>query len=157
MAQFYTAVLLLALAIFRVPASPVGELSSPDPVVRADAAEQIKTQNLYHRTDGARWKNIKLRKGDSVETLLQKLSVAGASYLSEIKIPSTTSFLWRLDDSWSLEGYIRDGHLSTWHVEESPRYVYVAPPTNYNGKWVLYYLDGSSVELNVSDGNVLPK
>jgi hypothetical protein len=158
MARFFIAMLLLTFAILRVEASPSDDLSSLDPAVRAAAAEQIRTQKLYHSTDNARWKNAKLSKGDSTEILLQKLEAAGATYLSGgIKIPSTTCILWQLDDSWSLSAYIHNGHLLTWNLVEGPRYVYVAPPAHYAGKWTLYHLDGSSVELNVSDGKVMPK
>ena len=156
--KFYITPLVLLLMFGLAEASPVDDLASPDPSVRATAAEQVRKHSLYRPTSRARWNKLLtlLKKGDTIKVTLGHLEVAGVLYYSNTYLPSNVDAGLQLDDSWALEAFFHDGKLVFWHLFPAPRLVDVPPPPGYTGTWMVYRLDGSPIRRNYRNSIPMP-
>jgi len=72
----------------------------------------------------------------------------------------TFSVMYQLDDAWMMtcwfhnkSDYIKDEILIDWDLSPNLRQVWVAPPTNFTGTWVTYYVNGQrSHEIHYAAG-----
>jgi hypothetical protein len=152
------AILSLWIAVQTAGASPVDDLASPDPGVRATAAETIRKLGLYHPTSRDRWDKLLSvsKKGDTIKATLEHLKAAGASVSSDEFVPADSDDGFRLDDFWMLEAFFHDGKLLSRRVVPSSRLVNVPPPPGYTGTWMVYTLNGTAVRLNYRNGVPIP-
>jgi hypothetical protein len=136
-----------------VHASPLSDLASPSPEVRAQAAKAIRDGHLYHPSDSrARW--CKLTAGldtggmtaADLIAYLEKNGVAVKVEPSDLAINGQYEF--HLDDSWVLNCTINDSILTDAAVMEEPKEIRVSPPRDYTGYWRTYRVNGESTGLN---------
>jgi hypothetical protein len=127
------AILALWIAVQAAGASPVDDLASPDPGVRATAAKTIRKLGLYHPTSRDQWDMLLTvsKKGDTIKATLEHLRAAGASVLLDEFVPADVNEGFQLDDFWMLEASFHDGKLLSRRVVPSPRLVNVPPPPGY--------------------------
>lgn len=151
-------ILALWIAVQMAGASPVDDLASPDPSVRATASEKIRKLELYHPTSHDRWDKLLsvLKKNDTIKATLEHLQTAGASVSPDEFVPADVDEGFQLDDFWMLETFFHDGKLVSWHLLSSPRLVDVPPPPKYTGTWMVYRLNGTAVRLNYRNGVPMP-
>jgi len=132
------------------------DLASPDPATRAHAAARIRAEKLYRPTDDIPWKRARahLKKGEPLNDILKLLRAAGARDVpaSVSDLPDTADYSFQLDDSWALEIYYQDRVVKEWHLFEAPRTIEAVPPGTYTGRWVVYRLDGTSVQEYYTKG-----
>ncbi len=151
--------LFVLLAMTGVAAAlPIDDLASPDPGVRAKAAEKIKEMGLYQPTSRDRWDKLLnvSKKGDTIKTTLEHLQAAGASVSTNEVVPANGNDGFQLDDSWMLEVFFHDGRLLSRRVVPNPRLVNVPSPPGYTGTWTVYTLNGTAVRLNYRNGVSVP-
>jgi len=104
----------------------------------------------YSILGGGGWRDVQL----ADDTFKVTFEAGGAS-------GRTHNEVYRLDDAWLLRfGYhngknrFQDGTLIHAELIESPRHVWVAPPTNFSGVWITYFVNGQKAdETAFTDGN----
>jgi hypothetical protein len=147
-------------------ASPLSDLSSPSPQIRARAAETIRSNHLYKATPRDKWDKLilELKEGDPAQDVSDFLHHHGITTFSPISFERNAIYTFRLDDSWVLLCAInrtdRDAPLLlTEHkIVEQPKEVFVAPPSGYTGIWLTYRINGQTFgpkHYNQGKGEIL--
>src|SRR5262249_36323782 len=136
------------------------DLCSIDPAVRAAAATKIREGKMYRITDDAPWIRLKakLKKGMPLEDLLTLLREAKAFDAPEPgrHFPESASFGFQLEESWILTVYYKIRILQEWKLVEAPQQIWVVPPPDYTGTWMIYRLDGTAMRAYASKGEFGP-
>jgi hypothetical protein len=135
--------------------SPASDLSSPSQEMR-DAAAKILRQN-YTAPSRTNWESVV----SSITNGMTETSVL--EFLSPFKVTPEIGFgsggthtrYYRLDDAWVLTCWFRNQGdvLFERMLSLDLRYVSVAPPTNFTGTWVTYFVNGQkSHEIHYDNG-----
>lgn len=145
--QVWPALLLLALT-GAVAGAPLDDLGSPSPKVRAEAAEIIRTQQLYQPTSRAPWDRLttELKVGETPRQLAAFLRRHGLD--PAFSFDRNAIYTFRLDDTWVLlcavNRYAKDAPavLTEFRIMSRPKEIFVAPPPGYTGTWRTYRING---------------
>lgn len=150
--------LFLTLMILGIPsgfASSTDDLASPQQSIRDEAAEALRKS--YHEISMAKWVPVteKIRRGQTKKEILELLrpfrvtqEVWGGSGQSH-------SGSYRLDNEWILVCWFQnEGNiLINRALTRSLKYIWIAPPKEYTGKWITYFINGQkSHEINYKNG-----
>jgi hypothetical protein len=140
-------------------AAPVDDLASPDPEIRAHAAQLIREQHLYKPPSREPWDKLAstFYVGESPSDVMKGIQAAGAhtepfsangwTILQPNVIP-----LVPLDEYWWVELHFSQSALDEWWILARPKEIFVAPPLNYSGTWHTYRVDGSSISYLYING-----
>jgi hypothetical protein len=138
--------------------APVDDLASPDPDVRAHAAQMIREQHLYQPTPRDRWDKLaaSFRVGETPAEALKQVQQAGFATSFPPQVwdnthPNEVRGVL-LDDCWILEFHFGPTGLSECWVRDNPREILVSPPAHYSGTWHTYRIDGYGISRLYIDG-----
>jgi len=139
--------LLFALALLAAPGDAFGpdvlaELSSPQQQVRDAAATRIR--KTYRKPARDQWDAAlkTIQEGETKQAIRERLKLKE----SEGGIGTGQSHLetFRLDDRWVLRAwFFNEGdRFRSGEIVEHVRHIWVAPPGNFTGTWVVYFANG---------------
>jgi hypothetical protein len=151
--------LLIAFLLFcggwSLVGSPASDLSSPSQAVREAAAKIIR--QTYTAPSRTNWEAVVsgITNGMTPTNVLELLSRFKVT--SSGGYPSDDSYneVYRLDEAWVLVCGFRNKSDVLFERRLSPslRYVWVAPPSDFTGVWVTYYVNGQkSREIHYEAG-----
>lgn len=124
--------------------SPADDLSSPSQGVR-DAAAKI-LRSTYTAPPRTNWEAVlnTITNGMTKTNLLELLSPYHVTAEWGNGTGGSHSQNYRLDDAWILTCWFRNKGdvLLERTLSPSLRYVWVAPPTNFAGIWITYFVNG---------------
>lgn len=151
--------LLLVIATLRCStsfATPLEDLASPVQAVRDEAA--LVLRKSYQSIPETKWLPTldAIKKGQSKTEVLEVLHPFNVTSKSGMGIGQSHREFYSLDDAWMLIcGYQNQGDILIYRqLVPSLRHVWVAPPKDFTGKWVVYFINGQkSHEINYKDGH----
>jgi hypothetical protein len=130
--------------VVHLSASPLADLSSPDQGVRDKAAAEMRV--TYQDINESKWAPVisSLKEGQSEADVLEILRPYNVTMLGEIIGGGVPPESYRLDDAWMLTCWYAKApaNLVMWKFEKSVRDVWIAPPKDFTGRWVAYYVNG---------------
>ena len=149
--------ILLLICCWRssVIGSPADDLGSPSQGVRDAAAKVLRSS--YIAPPRANWEAVvdSITDGMTKTKLLELLAPYHVTTLGGFGSGSSHSQTYRLDDAWILVcGFRNQGDvLYSRTLSPSLRSVWVAPPSNFTGIWITYFVNGEkSHEIHYDDG-----
>jgi hypothetical protein len=130
-------------------------LGDIDPAIRAAAAAKLRES--YVPPDRQPWDELlrAIQPGDTRQQLHAKLTPEQAH--SDLGVGSGPNYMeeYRLDDRWMLRCWFRIAGdvLFDISLSERMREAWVAPPENYSGDWITYFVNGQPAhEIEYRDG-----
>jgi hypothetical protein len=148
-------ILLLTCWTSSLIGSPTDDLSSPFQDVRDAAAKVLRSS--FTAPSRTNWEAVvnAVTNGMTKTNLLQLLAPYHVTPLMGMGSGGSHSQTYRLDDAWVLVCWFRNQGdvLFERTLSASLRYVWVAPPTNFTGIWITYFVNGQkSHEIRYDDG-----
>jgi len=154
--------LMIAFLVISANGSPgasyPSDLGSSLQQTRDTVAKSLRT--TYRPPSRARWEAVvaSLKAGERKEKVIEQLRAFNPTY--ELGDGNDRDFdeLYRLDDLWVIRLSFhtpanKPDTLSGCELLESMRDVWVEPPPNFTGTWVIYYVNGErSSETHYRDG-----
>lgn len=152
-------VILVVICGCNFNASLIDDLASPSPETRTTAAKILRV--TYKPPPKEKWDSLlaALKVGDS-KTNIEAILFARGVQPGHGNGYATLIMEYRLDEAWLLnceylyQGQYR-GHeiLQDRKIFFSPKWIFVKPPTNFSGIWVMYYINGQKcLEEGLKDG-----
>jgi hypothetical protein len=149
--------ILLLLFVWRISliGSPADDLSSPSQEVRDTAARILRAS--YNAPSRTNWEGVinSITNCMTKTNVLELLSIYHVTPLWGGGSGGSYSQAYRLDDAWILICWFReqDEILLERKLSPSLRYVWIAPPTNFSGVWITYFVNGQkSHEIHYDGG-----
>ena len=135
--------------------SPADDLSSPSQQVRDAAAKILRAS--YTVPSRTNWEAVvgSITNGMTKTNLLELLLPYHVTAQMGMGSGDSHSQTYRLDDAWILICWFRNEGdiLFERTLSASLRYVWVAPPTNFSGIWITYFVNGQkSHEIHYGAG-----
>lgn len=135
--------------------SPADELGSSSQEVRNAAAKILRSS--YTAPSRTNWEAIvnSITNGMTKTNLLELLSPYHVTPIWGMGSGGSHSQSYRLDDAWMLVCWFRNQGDILFERTLSPslRNVWVAPPTNFTGIWITYFVNGQkSHEIHYDAG-----
>jgi hypothetical protein len=134
--------------------SPASDLSSPSQETRDAAAKILRSS--YIAPSQTNWDAIvnSITNGMTKINVLDLLSPYHVTSGSGFGSGNSHSESYRLDDAWMLTCWFRNQGDILFDRTLSPslRNVWVAPPTNYAGIWITYFVNGQKSHQIHYDG-----
>jgi hypothetical protein len=122
----------------------VTKLASPSQVERDEAAEQLR--GVFEATPRKTWEPLlaELKPGLTKKELRAKLKPEQRESQGGIADGGSHMEEYRLDNSWQLRCWFHnEGNiLRQVTLIERMRYVWVAPPPEFTGEWITYFVNG---------------
>ena len=138
-------------------ANPLADLTSPDQAVRDKAAAEL--HKAFQDTPETKWTPIveKLTKGQSKTNVLELLRPFDVRAAGEGSCAGGGSYSesYRLDNEWLLVCWFQNvgNTLIDRQLTRSMKHVWTAPPKDYTGKWIVYFVNGQkSHEIDYRNG-----
>jgi hypothetical protein len=147
--------LFMAFAIRLAAASPLDDLASPVQAVRDNAARELRAS--YQAIPRSKWEPV-LEKIKEVQTKGELLKLLSPFHVTmELSLANGRSHycLYRLVNEWTLNCWFENESekLYDHKIGHSPKPIWVAPPKDYTGKWIAYFVNGQkSHEVNYKQG-----
>jgi hypothetical protein len=146
------------LSISLASGAPIDDLASPDQGVRDRAAEVLRA--TFKETPEAKWTAAidAIKEGQTkkeVLELLRPFNVTDAGGEFETGFSPIHARSYRLDHEWLLTCYFHDEdeRLTGRKLVKLLEHVWVPPPENFTGTWVVYWANGhKSHEIEYKDG-----
>jgi hypothetical protein len=141
----YASAFLLQFLSSHCFGSPLDDLHSVDPNIRAQAARVIRTGHVYTPSSCAQWEKL-LRSLKSMQTsaaMLKALHDHGIA--SDIRLQDLTVsavYKFRINADWVFLCAINQSEFTEIRLVNEPEEVFVPPPTGYTGLWRCYRLNG---------------
>lgn len=124
--------------------SPADDLSSPSQEVRDAAAKILRSS--YTAPSRTNWEAVvnSITNGMTKTNLLELLSPYHVTPMWGAGSGGSHSQSYRLDDAWMLVCWFRNQGDILFERTLSPSLhnVWVAPPTNFTGIWITYFVNG---------------
>jgi hypothetical protein len=149
--------LRFCLGLFAVPLLVAADLSSPLQAERDTAAALARKS--FQPVPRSRWVPLlaELKPGATRESVLERLKPLKVTPAGADAGGGRSSERFRLDDSWVLTcGFRREGEaevLAVTTLDERLNSIWIAPPADFTGIWITYYVNGSpSHRIEYRDG-----
>lgn len=154
----YCPLLLVLTALLRPSgfATPLEDLASPLQAVRDEAA--LALRKSYQSIPETKWLPTleKIKQGKTKAEILELLRPFNVTPAGGAGSGQSHSESYRLDDAWILVcWYQNQGDiLIDRKLDPSIRPVWVAPPNDFTGTWITYFINGQkNHEINYKDGH----
>jgi hypothetical protein len=148
-------IILMILNYRIVFASPLDDLGSPTQDTRDRAAAELS--RTFRSTPMSKWTPTidKIKKGQSKKEILDLLSPFNVTKEGSAGSGQSHSESYRLDNEWVLICWFQNAGdiLIDRKLTQSLKHIWTAPPKNYTGVWVVYFVNGhKSHQINYKDG-----
>lgn len=136
--------LMLVLARSLATASLTDDLRSPQQSVRDKAAAELRA--TFHGTPEAKWTPViqQIKQGQTKKQILDLLRPFNVTAEEGMGSGQSHSQTYRLDNEWILVcSFQNDGDILFDHkLIPSLRHIWVLPPEDFTGIWVVYFVNG---------------
>ena len=136
-------------------ASPIDDLASSQQLVRDKAAAVLRA--TFTGTPEAKWTPTveKIKKGQTKKEILELLRPFSVTEEEGMGSGQSHSQSYRLDKEWVLMCWFQNEGdvLINRELVSSLKHVWISPPKNFTGTWVVYFVNGQkSHQINYRDG-----
>jgi len=136
--------------------TPIGDLASPDQAIRDSAAAELRT--TFQNNPKTKWTAIieKIKGGQTKTEILELLKPFNVTEEGGFGSGQSHTKSYRLDNEWILNCWFHnEGDILTGReLAPSMKYVWVEPPKDFTGSWVIYFINGKkSHQIDYANGN----